>query len=290
MSWVYGRQFGIKDRPAIMKLLPRSFHLGSRRKEEKRGRGGHVEDNEEEDEESTVGELAVEESENEQEEGEGDKDEAGAERSDNPVDEEVGRQTHKRRKKKKKKGTKRKRRKKKNERDTTTTEEQTARQENSEPQHSTDEEGREKTSFEEEEWRLHHEREQVSPPFTRWSLRVLTLYCIINSLLLFGIYVVLIVLTVVERDGLRLYVALMAAPPATILRHYLIKKNLTHHKNAFPRYTLGMLPPHPPPPFLLPFTPHLPLKFSGECAGYWFGCCVVLCVLYLRASQHTCRC
>jgi len=104
--------------------------------------------------------------------------------------------------------------------------------------------GEEGEGDEGEEWQLHHEREQVSPPFVPRSFRLLSLYCVINLVIMFAVYALLISLAVAKRDGLRLYVALMASPPATILRHFLTKRNLGRHANAFPLYTLcTCLPP-----------------------------------------------
>jgi len=90
-----------------------------------------------------------------------------------------------------------------------------------------------------------YEREEVSPPVNPRPLQTLILYSMCSFIALVGIYLLLIFLTVFERDGLRVYVALMAAPPATIIRHYLIQLNLTRHANGTPWYTLCMYTPSP---------------------------------------------
>ena len=90
-----------------------------------------------------------------------------------------------------------------------------------------------------------YEREEVWPPVNPRPLHTLILYSMCSFIALVGIYLLLIFLTVFERDGLRVYVALMAAPPATIIRHYLIQLNLTRHANGTPWYTLCMYTPSP---------------------------------------------
>ena len=276
LAWLYKRLFGTHDRPPVVKV-PRFLLLHKKgakdvsdSKKSKEGKqedqemvdmqhesGGDLEENcdpkshfeesdetakvEQEDSREGEDEEATEEDEEgdednrdaskvEQEdsrEEEDEKDEEGDEEdNDATADEDTEEATHKKGKKSKKE--KKRKRKEKKEKETLCSAVVAGEGEGGEG----------------EEWQLHHEREQVSPPFIPRSFKLLSLYCVINLVIMFAVYALLISLAVAKRDGLRLYVALMASPPATILRHFLTKRNLGRHANAFPLYTLcTCLPP-----------------------------------------------